>query len=219
MAQSKVTEFFSSRKRNADFQPSKRRKVISTSDVHTGVTNEEESIAAQTKSVRSRGRKAKAVNTDTKVKVASTSTSKQIRKKIQCASSSKSVQASGQSRSVQQSSINPEKTPDIVAEPTEFCDDHHANPPSTPTKRTSTATTTKNGSGTSKRIRNVKAVRKDLLKELEKTPEPFDFSKFVENSQSQSVRKRLVMRRSVSADKATTKIPESLSPKQVGVVN
>jgi len=220
MAQPKVTEFFTSRKRNADFQPSKRRKVIRTTDIQTDVINESRSITSQTKSVRGRSRNPRAVNLETKGKVTATSASKQRRAtslRKQCTPSVTSIATLEQSTSVEKTCLNVGKTPDVVGEASECCDDHHSSPPSTPTKRTSTAADKTGTTTTNKRSRNVRSIRKDLLKELEKTPEQFDFSKYAESSPSKSVRRKLMVRRSLSSERsvAKSKVPESLSPKQV----
>ena len=170
MSQSKVTDFFNTRRRNPDLQPSKRRKVNLSSDVGIDLAK------AWGGSTR-RGRSEDTQHADLK-----------IPPPVDC-------------QNLQSPANVGDHTPEISA----ACDDHNGSPPCTPTKRASSGEKTIQA----KRSRSAKSVRKDLLDDFTKTPEPYDFTRYVK-SEKKSARKRLLLEPEPSVP-----IPESLSPKQV----
>ena len=79
-------------------------------------------------------------------------------------------------------SITDASNDDILDEVTASCDDHTVSPPSSPSKR---ASNTSSRPTQTKRSKNTKCIRKDLIESVKKTPEGmFDFSPYATSSQA-----------------------------------
>ena len=185
MAQGKVTEFFSSRKRNASLQPSKRRKVQRLETPETTEQIETPVIPVE-KNVRITRRAQKCNTIDSKTK--SVSSVKQTRRNTRT-KNKKAVESQGKDIS-SFFNASPEHTVDSD-ETTAVRDDHHASPISTPTK-----SVPKRGLQ--------KTQIKDVLDEINsRTPESekaYDFAKFVKPKVSPEVsaRRKLQLQRKAS---------------------
>ena len=189
MAQAKVTDFFNARKRTGDLHSSKRRKIETTIEEDIS-TQKVPQGGARTR----RGR------------------SKQCPKNLKVPTGARSTTVTAE-EAVPRAGIG-DHTPEIVPQISAACDDHHGSTPLTPTKRPSTA----EKSIQAKRSRSAKSVRKDLLTDLNKTPDAYDFSRYAKSEKSKSARKKLVMKRKLpSPQNCPLRVPESLSPKEVSV--
>ena len=206
MAQAKVTNYFSTRKRNADFQPSKRRKIIREQD--TTVTNVPVIVGKKSK-VRTTENESKstvapvAENLNVQTKESRSSKSKASTRSRNPKCSRKTSRAKTQNKDIRDvfkkldSDDNEKAVPETEAAPealsTAACDDHQASPPSTPSKR---ASKTSDGEKISqKRSRVGKVVRKDLLQDIE-SEKGYDFSQHVSNPKPKTDQtQRTVLRR------------------------
>ena len=174
MAQGKVTEYFSNRKRGSSAIPSKRRKL--EGHVHN-VAEEKELICVEAKINNIR----KELHNDV-LEIYKKNIKIDPRPKL-------NVNTRRQTRATTRSNAGAllNNVADNSEETTAVCDDHHA--PCTPSKQM------KDNSG-NKRIRRSKTERKDVLNTTDKTPTSYDFSQHVEKTELLKkipARKRLML--------------------------
>ena len=213
MAQAKVTEFFNSRKRNADFHPSKRRKVSSIDQGGVNIQEVSKTKASPAISTRTRSRACKSdasnlnavtgkpVEAELVVKAAKESV-KNPRRKATRQPKGKSTKLDTLQKSIHD--VFKGQTESNVELPTAACDDHCGSPPSSPSKRPQKANSDE-GRVSKKRSKGSVVVRKDLMLDSGfATPEKgYDFSKFGESleksDKGNNARKKLILKKPSSS--------------------
>ncbi len=210
MAQSSVTDFFSTQKKKINFHPSKRQKLSQSGEIDLASQVFPESRQSTRKSVRISSKptlkaKSKSLNVqapaDEQIKTKKTTTQSSASAKPKSKIVAKSNSSKNDIRDVFEKQLGQKLDSDESSnlgnesdKMTASCDDHQSSPPSTPTKRAGKVEHTT----ALKRSRKRETMRKDLLQELDaKTPEGYDFTSFVNKSpvNVKTVRKKLVMRR------------------------
>ncbi|XP_023933156.1 DNA replication factor Cdt1-like isoform X1 [Lingula anatina] len=228
MAQGKVTDYFSNRKRTGNLQPSKRRKVqrieqFDLGSVTFGETNLKQNATGtqNSESVTDVPIVSKKLKTKTEGKVTSTRRSSRIKTGKSATATKGEIDEAFESKTrVKSKAVQPlesEKASsectvsETVEETTAIADDHNGSPPCTPTKRFSDGESTETVAR--KRSRAAKAMQKDLLSEFNaKTPERgFDFSEFAEKPKlTTNARKKLVLKvETVSKNTKEVQAPSS----------
>ena len=236
MAQSRVTEFFNTRKKQSGYNASKRRKIQATEDDVISATIATEPAKPQRRTTRSSKVQEPVietaivsettVNEKTKQTVKIRSNTRTTTRKSTRTRNSKTKQSAPSIRdafdsinlaksSETESKTNENKEVAISEETTAVCDDHPASPRSTPTKRNTTngaSESTLNG----KRSKKSTSVRKDLLNDDSiKTPEQgYDFSRFVEAEKQPTpvARKRLFLKSNKAQSTPINQEAEKLVP-------
>ena len=204
MAQTSVTDFFKTQKRNVDFHPSKRRKLDSAQPTANVLLKESIITPPVSRRTRARTTDKNSVKLPT---VALKSTKGRKTRKVQV---DKLQPGISDSFANTESSQKEPGTP--LEETTAACDDHCSSPPGTPKKRN---VDTESEQVTQKRSRQSNAVRKDLLKEFEdgvKTPEKaYDFTRFQGDSEKteKTVRKKLILKSPSKISKSELTEPDS----------
>ena len=235
MAQSRVTEFFNTRKKQSGYNASKRRKIQATEDDVISATIATEPAKPQRRTTRSSKVQEPVIETAT---VSETTVNEKTKQTVKIRSTRKSTRSRNPKTkqsapsirdafdsinlaksSETESKTNENKEVAISEETTAVCDDHPASPRGTPTKRNTTngaSESTLNG----KRSKKSTSVRKDLLNDDSiKTPEQgYDFSRFVEAEKQPTpvARKRLFLKsnkaQSTPINQETTQETEKLAP-------
>jgi hypothetical protein len=242
MSQKKVTDFFINRKRGgASYQPSKRVKVVLDGDV-LAVNNEVQNKSSRSMVVKTAVRSEK-VSCAVTVAVANSDSVKAASKPSACKKSRnvgniktnrKTVKSAKNTvlgeGSLSQSTLKcnevsvdddrrDETSETIIDFPTAVRDDHGSSPSASPIKRQVDVTET---SGNCKRGRNQKP---GGVSDVYKTPEKFDFSPYVEQTQSShgsrlsSARKKLSLHRVESKESSPVFDFKGDSPSKVSALH